>query len=82
MIKKIKGLSIAFFAMLGMVQAQEADQAMGVNDTISNTKKVKLDGIAAVVGDYVILESDIDKTLIDLQNQGASTEDVTRCSLL
>ncbi|WP_242535760.1 peptidylprolyl isomerase [[Muricauda] lutisoli] len=81
MTKKIKGLSIAFFAMLGMVQAQEADQALSV-DTTSNTKKVKLDGIAAVVGDYVILESDIDKTLIDLKNQGASTEDVTRCGLL
>lgn len=73
---------MAFFVMLGMVQAQEADQAMSVNDSISNTKKVKLDGIAAVVGDYVILESDIDKTLIDLQNQGASVEDVTRCGLL
>jgi len=64
-----------------MVQAQEADQAMSV-DTTSNTKRIKLDGIAAVVGDYVILESDIDKTLIDLRNQGASTEDVTRCGLL
>ena len=73
---------MAFFVMLGMLQAQEADQAMSVNDSTSNTKKVKLDGIAAVVGDYVILESDIDKTLIDLQNQGASVEDVTRCGLL
>ncbi|WP_234414655.1 peptidylprolyl isomerase [Muricauda brasiliensis] len=81
MTKKIKGLSIAFFAIIGMVQAQEADQAMSV-DTTSNTKRIKLDGIAAVVGDYVILESDIDKTLIDLRNQGASTEDVTRCGLL
>ncbi|WP_375587525.1 peptidylprolyl isomerase [Flagellimonas aurea] len=81
MTKQIKGLSIAFFAIIGMVQAQEADQAMSV-DTTSNTKRIKLDGIAAVVGDYVILESDIDKTLIDLRNQGASTEDVTRCGLL
>lgn len=81
MTKKIKGLSLAFFAMLGLVQAQEADQAMSV-DTTSSTKRVKLDGIAAVVGDYVILESDIDKTLIDLRTQGASVEDVTRCGLL
>ncbi len=79
---KIVGLSIVFCVMIGMVRAQETDQAMGVKDTTSNTKKVKLDGIAAVVGDYVILESDIDKTLIDLRNQGASTEDITRCSLL
>ncbi len=82
MIKKIKGLFVAFIAMMGMVQAQETDEAMGVKDSTSSTKKVKLDGIAAVVGDYVILESDIDKTLIDLKNQGASTEDITRCSLL
>lgn len=51
-------------------------------DTANNFKRVKLDGIAAVVGDYVILESDIEKTLIDLRSQGASVEDITRCSLL
>ncbi|GAB4511515.1 MAG: peptidylprolyl isomerase [Allomuricauda sp.] len=82
MTKKIKVLSIALVAIVGMVQAQEAELAMATADTTSNTKRVKLDGIAAVIGDYVILESDIDKTLIDLQNQGASTEDVTRCGLL
>ncbi len=51
-------------------------------DTTKTFKRVKLDGIAAVIGDYVILDSDIDKTLIDLRSQGASTEDVTRCGLL
>ncbi|MEE9361303.1 MAG: peptidylprolyl isomerase [Cellulophaga sp.] len=51
-------------------------------DTVNNFKKIKLDGIAAVVGDHVILESDIEKTLIDIRNQGVSTEDITRCSLL
>lgn len=52
------------------------------NDSVNNFKRIKLDGIAAVVGDYVILESDIEKTLIDLKSQGASTADVTRCGLL
>lgn len=51
-------------------------------DSTSNFKRIKLDGIAAVIGDYVILDSDIDKTLIDLKSQGASTEDITRCGLL
>ena len=45
-------------------------------------QRVKLDGIAAVVGDYVILDSDVEKTLIDLRNQGATEEDVDQCSLL
>jgi len=44
--------------------------------------KIKIDGVAAVVGDYVILESDVDKTLIDLQSQGVSTQNIGRCSLL
>jgi len=51
-------------------------------DTTRQFKRIKLDGIAAVVGDYVILDSDIEKTLIDLRSQGASTEDVTPCGLL
>ena len=51
-------------------------------DSTSQAGRVKLDGIAAVVGDYVILDSDIEKTLIDLKSQGASTEDITHCSLL
>jgi len=50
--------------------------------TQAEPMRVKIDGIAAVVGDYVILESDIEKTLIELKNQGASSEDVTRCGLL
>ena len=52
------------------------------DSAVPSFKKIKLDGISAVVGDYVILESDIEKTLIDLKSQGASTEDITRCSLL
>ncbi|MEP2278295.1 peptidylprolyl isomerase [Maribacter sp.] len=51
-------------------------------DSSINFKKIKLDGIAAVVGDYVILDSDIEKTLIDLKSQGAATEDITHCGLL
>ena len=51
-------------------------------DTVNNFKRIKLDGISAVVGDYVILDSDIEKTLIDLKSQGAATEDITHCGLL
>ena len=70
----------------------EADQAQAMEaaaeavtvkkDSSNNFKRIKLDGIAAVVGDYVILDSDIEKTLIDLKSQGASTEDITHCGLL
>lgn len=51
-------------------------------DSTRSTVRIKLDGIAAVVGDYVILDSDISKTLIDLKSQGVSEEDVSHCGLL
>lgn len=59
----------------------EAPEVVIENST-SNFQRVKVDGIAAVVGDYVILNSDIEKTLIDLKNQGASGQDITQCGLL
>ncbi|WP_242528099.1 peptidylprolyl isomerase [Allomuricauda sp. CAU 1633] len=83
MIKKNKIVTTtAIFAAMGMLQAQDLDESIAINDSTSTSNKIKLDGIAAVIGDYVILESDIDKTLIDLKSQGASTQDITRCSLL
>ncbi|WP_262420285.1 peptidylprolyl isomerase [Flagellimonas meishanensis] len=78
-----KILALALIATIGTLSAQEdIAEASPVKDSTRATTRIKLDGIAAVVGDYVILESDIDKTLIDLRSQGASTEDITRCGLL
>ncbi len=45
------------------------------------TQRRKVDGIAAVIGDYIILESDIDLMYKDMQSQGISTADVTDCNL-
>lgn len=48
----------------------------------SNTKtKFKVDGVAGVVGDYLILESDIDKFLFDIKSQGQAA-DVTPCQVM
>ncbi len=70
------------FLIAGLLQVHGQDQAAATIDSTETTKRIKLDGIAAVIGDYVILDSDVDKTLIDLKSQGASTEDITRCGLL
>ena len=45
------------------------------------TKPFKVDGVAAVVGDYVVLESDIDKEFKQLEASGASMEGIDRCQL-
>lgn len=49
---------------------------------LNSQEKIKIDGLAAVVGDFIILDSDIDKTLIDLQSQGVATDNLDKCSLL
>lgn len=74
--------SIVFLLLLCITGSVFAQEEMATNDTTATRKMTKLDGIAAVVGDYVILESDIEKTLIDLKSQGASTQDITHCQLL
>lgn len=48
----------------------------------SHTKKVVADKIAAIVGDKVILKSDIDNSIIDMQRQGMEIPDNARCLTL
>lgn len=48
----------------------------------SNSNKIKIDGIIATVGDYVVLDSDIDKAFLEIQGQGGSVKDITRCQML
>lgn len=45
-------------------------------------QKSKIDGVAAVVGDFLILETDINNAFIELKSQGVDTKDFTRCNLL
>ncbi|WP_343488405.1 peptidylprolyl isomerase [Allomuricauda sp. d1] len=90
--KKINLIWLTFFmGNLFLLGAQEIEETATGEETVAEnieaadtviTKRVKVDGVAAVVGDYVILDSDIQKTLIDLKNQGASTQDITECQLL
>jgi len=44
--------------------------------------KIKVDGVIAVVGDFVVLDSDIDLMYKELQAQNVPIEDVSRCELL
>ena len=61
---------LLFFSFLSIAQ----------NNT--STNRIKVDGVSAVIGDYVILDSDIDKTLVEMKSQGISTKGITRCQLL
>jgi peptidyl-prolyl cis-trans isomerase SurA len=77
---------IAFgFLMLGFVHAQEIiedqKEEVIVKKIRDSTTLVKVDGVAAVVGDFVILDSDIDKQFAQLEASGVSTQDISRCQL-
>ncbi len=44
--------------------------------------KLKVDGVIATVGDYIILDSDIDKSYLEIAANGGSVKDITRCQML
>lgn len=49
--------------------------------TYAQPQKEKIDGVIGVVGDYVILDSDIDLELITLKSQGVDIKNITRCEM-
>ena len=51
------------------------------NSVFAQPKKQKVDGVIGVVGDYVILDSDIDLEYIQLKAQGVDIKNITRCEL-
>jgi peptidyl-prolyl cis-trans isomerase SurA len=51
-------------------------------DTIKKFKRFKAEGVSAVVGEYVLLDTDIDKGYLEMRAQGISVEGVSRCQLL
>ncbi|KJD35576.1 peptidylprolyl isomerase [Tamlana sedimentorum] len=59
----------------------EKEVASKVIDTTNKQKAVKVDGVAAVVGDYIVLDSDIEKERLQLEAGGYSTKDITDCEL-
>ena len=50
------------------------------NNTIDNNR-YKVDGVAAVVGDFLVLDSDIEKQFNQLKASGISTDDMTTCQV-
>ncbi len=73
--------------LLSMLTIVSANAQEIIQDTVktkkqSSNKRQKIDGVVATIGDYLILDSDIDKSLLELSSQGVSTEGITRCQML
>ena len=61
---------------------EEAPKPVKTDTVKKPFKRIKAGGVSAVVGEYVIVEFDIDLGFIELQQQGASIEDISRCQML
>lgn len=60
---------------------KEPDSISKPVEKSSSFEKMKIDGVAAVIGEYVILDSDINIAYKQLQSEGVSTENVSQCEL-
>ena len=83
----VNKIAFAFFLLQfsnGIVIAQEVikETAVDTNKKINTGQKQKIDGVIAKVGDYIILDSDIDKSYLEISSQGGSIKDITRCQML
>lgn len=75
---------VLLVGQISVAQQYEVIEEVKADAKVDNSQgsRKKIDGVAAVVGSFVILESDIDKTLIDLKNQGIIAAEINRCQLL
>ena len=74
--------SILFFHTIVNAQEIITETTAETNVKIKPLQRQKIDGVIAKVGDYIILDSDIDKSYLEISSQGGSIKDITRCQML
>lgn len=86
--KNLSKKSLFFFSFLLInstaLFSQEIIKEKVAKDSLktNSTKKMKVDGVIATVGEHIILDSDIDKAYLEISSQGGSVKDITRCQML
>jgi len=74
-------IMLSSFTSVAQEIIEDKKEEKVVKKTIDPSKRMKLDGVAAVVGDYVVLDSDIDKQFEQIQAAGGSIDGITRCEM-
>ena len=69
----MKPINVLFFLLVTASGIQAQDALAG---------RIKIDGVSAVIGDYVILDSDVDKTILEMESQGIDVKGISKCQLL
>jgi len=84
--KLFNKITITICALLFVFSYTEAQEiikdSVKVKPKTVSSKRQKVDGIIATVGEYMVLDSDIDKSFLELSSQGNSVKDITRCQML
>ncbi|MEN9336534.1 MAG: Chaperone SurA [Bacteroidota bacterium] len=75
-------LFLGLFIATPMAAQEIIPEKQPEKKSVNPPKKQRIDGIVATIGDYNILDSDIDKTYLEIESQGQSTKDITRCQIL
>ena len=79
--KSINKTFVAVVALIASVSAGAQEVATTTAAPLQG-KRQKIDGVIATIGDYNVLESDIDKAYLELTSQGNPIGDITRCQVL
>ena len=66
----------------GVVKSSDVDPQIRVNDSVNNFKRYKAEGVCGVVGDFVILEFDIDKSYLEFEQNGVDVNSIDRCEMI
>ena len=64
-----------------VIDSLKTEIKVQTKDSVNTLKPQKVDGVAAVVGDFIILDSDIDKAYEEYKAQGIDITNISRCEL-
>ena len=75
------GLTTSFAQEIIEDEEEKEEEVAEVEETPQEFQRVKIDGVAAVIGEHVILDSDIAIAYQQLLSEGVSKKDVSRSEL-
>src|SRR5690606_23638955 len=74
-------LGLSLSAQELVVATQQQDSVKQEEDRKFNPNK-RIDGVVAVVGDHVILDSDIDKMYLEIRQRRSDLSEFSRCQII
>ena len=66
----------------GVARNTELTSQEKINDSVNVFKRYKAEGVCGVVGDFVILEFDIDKSYLEFEQNGTDVNLIDRCQMI